>query len=223
MRVDFTRQYTKYTTGNIEFYLKSYLHQSILLHCLLSKKWYSFHSRSNAYLRSLQATLQSKTKAELNAGDNKLRVVALKLTNNLHLLIRDLFKKPPAFKAIVGLSWISPNAGSPGAKRPLAYEEDVGSAGGKRRGGQEPYRPPRGKFSERAGAPPAMRGRGRRFWRLWESGVICARDLGWVRWQVSREKGKSVSSWWGKLLACGWSEQLSVYVRGQLDPADNFR
>ena len=36
---------------------------------------------------------------------NKMRVMALKTTNNIHLLIKDLFHNPPSYKATILLSW----------------------------------------------------------------------------------------------------------------------
>lgn len=36
---------------------------------------------------------------------NKIKVVALKITSNINTLIKDLFHSPPAYKATITLSW----------------------------------------------------------------------------------------------------------------------
>lgn len=36
---------------------------------------------------------------------NKIKVVALKITSNINTLIKDLFHSPPAYKASITLSW----------------------------------------------------------------------------------------------------------------------
>ena len=108
-------------------------------------------SETQTYLKSLKETLQSKTKEDLKAADNKLRVVALKLTNNVNVLIRELFKNPPSYKAVITLSW-RPTVEA-GEKRPSAGGD---GAGGKqmKKDDRATYRPPQGKFSQKAGRPP---------------------------------------------------------------------
>jgi hypothetical protein len=41
----------------------------------------------------------------LKSEENKLKVMALKATNNINTLIRDLFKVPPSYKSTISLSW----------------------------------------------------------------------------------------------------------------------
>jgi hypothetical protein len=49
--------------------------------------------------------LEGKTGEALKTDENKIKVVALKITSNINALIRDLFHNPPSYKSILTLSW----------------------------------------------------------------------------------------------------------------------
>ncbi|TRY54831.1 hypothetical protein DNTS_001798 [Danionella cerebrum] len=57
------------------------------------------------YIRQLRVALQGKTGDALKTDENKIKVVALKITNNINVLIKDLFHNPPSYKSTVTLSW----------------------------------------------------------------------------------------------------------------------
>ncbi len=89
---------------------------------------------------------------------NRIRAVALKTTNNINILIKDLFHNPPSYKATVTLSFTRPAvakaaAEATGQKRPgitpVTFESD--SPPKKNKGEQRFYSPPSGKFSDKAG------------------------------------------------------------------------
>ena len=94
---------------------------------------------------------------------NKIKIVALRTTNNINTLIKDLFRNPPSYKAAVTLSF-KPLSAKPGAtadstaaKRPgitpITFQSgDETTKPKKGRGSEIPiYSPPAGKFSEKAG------------------------------------------------------------------------
>jgi len=113
-----------------------------------------------AYIKQLRAALQGATPEMLKTEENKIKSLALKTTSTINSLIKDLFYNPPAYKAVVTLSWKSeqpkkPTEAAPatGQKRsaitPVTFDKD---------GAKKPahndvkvYAPPGGKFSERAG------------------------------------------------------------------------
>lgn len=73
------------------------------------------HNLSNGctkYTEILSSQLRAVKSEDLKQEENKLRSVALRTTKNISVLIRDLFKKPPQFKASVVLS-CKPLAASP--------------------------------------------------------------------------------------------------------------
>lgn len=60
------------------------------------------------YIKKLREAISGKTEEELKMDENQLKVVALKTTNNINTLIKDLFHSPPSFKSIIHLSWKTP-------------------------------------------------------------------------------------------------------------------
>uniref|UniRef100_A0A1A7Z6C2 Apoptosis inhibitor 5 n=1 Tax=Iconisemion striatum TaxID=60296 RepID=A0A1A7Z6C2_9TELE len=110
------------------------------------------------YIRQLRVALQGKTGDALKTEENKIKVVALKITNNINVLIKDLFHNPPSYKSTVTLSW-KPVQKPEGvaAKRPST--EDMGSGGSTkkpvvplpRRDARQIYNPPSGKYSASIG------------------------------------------------------------------------
>lgn len=60
---------------------------------------------TQGYIKRLQEALRGKSKEQLGAPENRVKVTALKTTSNIGTLIRDLFHAPPSFKAQVQLSW----------------------------------------------------------------------------------------------------------------------
>ena len=57
------------------------------------------------YIKILREAIAGKSEEELKTEENQLKVVALKTTNNINTLIKDLFHSPPSFKSVVELSW----------------------------------------------------------------------------------------------------------------------
>uniref|UniRef100_G3NV06 Apoptosis inhibitor 5 n=1 Tax=Gasterosteus aculeatus aculeatus TaxID=481459 RepID=G3NV06_GASAC len=89
---------------------------------------------------------------------NKIKVVALKITNNINVLIKDLFHNPPSFKSTVSLSW-KPIQKSEAVAPKRPSTEEMGAADGTkkqvslqpRRDARQIYNPPSGKFSATIG------------------------------------------------------------------------
>eukprot|EP00057_Strongylocentrotus_purpuratus_P029157 XP_011683631.1 PREDICTED: apoptosis inhibitor 5-A [Strongylocentrotus purpuratus] len=126
------------------------------------------------YKRQLRLALEGKVGDQLKTDENKLKVVALRITSNIDLLTKDLFHNPPSYKSTVILSWrpvtkqpSSPKE-QPGQKRsnitPISFPEGVapakkksqnrGGGGGQKRSNRGMYAPPGGKYSQKAGSAP---------------------------------------------------------------------
>jgi hypothetical protein len=123
-----------------------------------------------AYIKQLRLALQGATPDSLKTEENKIKSLALKTTTNINSLIKDLFYNPPAYKAVITLSWKSEQTKKPampeavaGVKRsaitPVTFDSDAG-AKKPNKNDQKIYAPPSGKFSDKAGnyAGPAARG-----------------------------------------------------------------
>lgn len=114
------------------------------------------------YIRQLRVALQGKTGDALKTEENKIKVVALKITNNINVLIKDLFHNPPSYKSSVTLSWKpvqkteaaaaataapkrtgGPEEGAAAAKKPVPVPQ--------RRDARQIYNPPSGKYSATIG------------------------------------------------------------------------
>ncbi|XP_023614890.1 apoptosis inhibitor 5-like isoform X2 [Myotis lucifugus] len=86
---------------------------------------------------------------------NKIKVVALKITNNINVLIKDLFHIPPSYKSTVTLSWKPVQKVEIGQKR--ATEDTTSgsppkkSPAGPKRDARQIYNPPSGKYSSNLG------------------------------------------------------------------------
>ncbi|XP_053417948.1 apoptosis inhibitor 5 isoform X1 [Nycticebus coucang] len=103
------------------------------------------------YIRQLRLALQGKTGEALKTEENKIKVVALKITNNINVLIKDLFHIPPSYKSTVTLSWKPVQKVEMGQKR-AAEDTTSGSppkksAAGPKRDARQIYNPPSGKYS----------------------------------------------------------------------------
>lgn len=134
------------------------------------------------YIKCLKTTLQGKAGETLKTDQKKTLSIALEVTNNISSLIKDLFYNPPAYKAIVVLSFKKQNQAvkkqattpaatqqqsqtqtpSPpvtGTKRPsftpVTFSSDE-PAKKLAKTEQKRYAPPGGKFSEKAGVYPAQ-------------------------------------------------------------------
>uniref|UniRef100_A0A2K6SPN1 Apoptosis inhibitor 5 n=1 Tax=Saimiri boliviensis boliviensis TaxID=39432 RepID=A0A2K6SPN1_SAIBB len=103
------------------------------------------------YIRQLRLALQGKTGEALKTEENKIKVVALKITNNINVLIKDLFHIPPSYKSTVTLSWKPVQKVEIGQKR--ASEDTTSgsppkkSSAGPKRDARQIYNPPSGKYS----------------------------------------------------------------------------
>lgn len=107
------------------------------------------------YIRQLRLALQGKTGEALKTEENKIKVVALKITNNINVLIKDLFHIPPSYKSTVTLSWKPVQKVEIGQKR---ANEDTTSGSppkkpptGPKRDARQIYNPPSGKYSSNLG------------------------------------------------------------------------
>ncbi|CAI5763637.1 apoptosis inhibitor 5 [Podarcis lilfordi] len=107
------------------------------------------------YIRQLRLALQGKTGEALKTEENKIKVVALKITNNINVLIKDLFHIPPSYKSTVTLSWKPVQKSEAGQKR---ASEDAASdlptkkaPAGPKRDARQIYNPPSGKYSSNLG------------------------------------------------------------------------
>lgn len=135
------------------------------------------------YKRQLRLALQGKSGDELKTDENKLKVVALRITSNIDILTKDLFHNPPSYKSSIILSWRPVNRQpaaaakeQPGQKRsnitPITFPDGStpakksqnkarggrgggGGGGGQRRGNRTMYTPPGGRYSQKAGSAPA--------------------------------------------------------------------
>ncbi|KAM5248041.1 apoptosis inhibitor 5 isoform 3-T3 [Ctenodactylus gundi] len=103
------------------------------------------------YIRQLRLALQGKAGEALKTEENKIKVVALKITNNINVLIKDLFHIPPSYKSTVTLSWKPVQKVEIGQKR---ASEDTTSGSppkkapaGPKRDARQIYNPPSGKYS----------------------------------------------------------------------------
>ncbi|XP_060695060.1 apoptosis inhibitor 5 [Hemiscyllium ocellatum] len=106
------------------------------------------------YIRQLRLALQGKTGEALKTEENKIKVVALKITNNINVLIKDLFHNPPSYKSTVTLSWKPVQKAEVGQKR--MAEENTSSPPKKqspaqKRDTRQIYNPPSGKYSSNLG------------------------------------------------------------------------
>nr|KAF6463882.1 apoptosis inhibitor 5 [Rousettus aegyptiacus] len=103
------------------------------------------------YIRQLRLALQGKTGEALKTEENKIKVVALKITNNINVLIKDLFHIPPSYKSTVTLSWKPVQKVEIGQRR--ASEDTTSgsppkkSPAGPKRDARQIYNPPSGKYS----------------------------------------------------------------------------
>ncbi|XP_072034735.1 apoptosis inhibitor 5-like [Amphiura filiformis] len=136
-----------------------------------------FARGTQLYMKQLRLALQGKSGADLKSDENKLKLVALRVTTNINVLIKDLFHNPPSYKSTVMLSWkpaqrsssesgtqpqqtqkrsnITPitfSDGSPPSKKP----QQGNKGGNKNRGQRTMYTPPGGKYSNKAGAAPTF-------------------------------------------------------------------
>ncbi|KAG1933247.1 Apoptosis inhibitory protein 5 (API5) [Pimephales promelas] len=114
------------------------------------------------YIRQLRVALQGKTGDALKTEENKIKVVALKITNNINVLIKDLFHNPPSYKSTVTLSW-KPVQKAEGAAVAIGQKrrsgEDMGTPATTkklpttlpRRDARQIYNPPSGKYSASIG------------------------------------------------------------------------
>ncbi|KAF1637280.1 Apoptosis inhibitor 5, partial [Eudyptes filholi] len=108
------------------------------------------------YIRQLRLALQGKTGEALKTEENKIKVVALKITNNINVLIKDLFHIPPSYKSTVTLSWKPVQKADASQKR--ASEDTTSSSppkkasAGPKRDARQIYNPPSGKYSSNLGS-----------------------------------------------------------------------
>ncbi|XP_063877428.1 apoptosis inhibitor 5-like [Scylla paramamosain] len=123
---------------------------------------------SQAYQKRLREALANKTGEELKTEENKIKLIALRTTANINVLIKDLFHQPPSYKANISLSWKPTTSGGKAVtngteKRhpPITFESSPNKS---QKVERQIYAPPRDKYSQRAGQYSGggnFRGRGR--------------------------------------------------------------
>ena len=64
-----------------------------------------FARGAQGYMKKLRESLQVKTDDQMKDENSRITVTALRTTTNINILIRDLFRNPPSYKAIVTLSF----------------------------------------------------------------------------------------------------------------------
>ncbi len=63
------------------------------------------------YIKKIRESLQEVSGDQMKDDESRIKVTALRTTSNVNSLIRDLFRNPPVFKAVVTLSF-KPTANS---------------------------------------------------------------------------------------------------------------
>uniref|UniRef100_A0A286XDH9 Apoptosis inhibitor 5 n=1 Tax=Cavia porcellus TaxID=10141 RepID=A0A286XDH9_CAVPO len=135
---------------------------------LNAEKLKDFKIRLQYFARGLK--VYGKKGEALKTEENKIKVVALKITNNINVLIKDLFHIPPSYKSTVTLSWKpvqKVEIGSPPRKSPAGPKRDA----------RKIYNPHSGKCSSNLGNfNYEQRGafRGSRGGRGWEAQGNCS-------------------------------------------------
>nr|XP_006642504.2 PREDICTED: apoptosis inhibitor 5 [Lepisosteus oculatus] len=105
------------------------------------------------YIRQLRVALQGKTGDALKTDENKIKVVALKITNNINVLIKDLFHNPPSYKSTVTLSWKPVQKVEAAGLKRTTSDDTTSSTPSKKpsplpkRDSRQIYNPPSGKYS----------------------------------------------------------------------------
>lgn len=121
-----------------------------------------FAKGTQSYIKELRNSISNTSITAKENEENKIRRVALRVTTNIDLLIKDFFHNPPSYKSVITLSWKLDNqiqkgnneqaAAVPGnnAKRSLsvsnvetANESDMN----KKKPERGIYQPPSGKYS----------------------------------------------------------------------------
>lgn len=129
------------------------------------------------YIKKLNEFLSSEG-SKVSDEDFKIKKMALRSTENIQAMIKDLFHSPPSYKAVVVLSWLPVPEKKAAKRKPIAYEEKtvsgskvpkkvvqtkplymdkIGGRGGGKRGGARVsnYRPsPRGVKPSGVYTPP---------------------------------------------------------------------
>ncbi|XP_055684855.1 apoptosis inhibitor 5 homolog [Lutzomyia longipalpis] len=118
---------------------------------------------TQGYIKRLQESMKDK-KEDDNSEEKKIKLTALRTTNNISALIRDLFHSPPSFKTKITLSWIEKKevvqreAAATKRHAPITFDHKSGGGGGgidskkprnNANGTQKMYTPPSGKYSGR--------------------------------------------------------------------------
>ncbi|KAM9301614.1 apoptosis inhibitor 5 [Gastrophryne carolinensis] len=110
------------------------------------------------YIKQLRLALQGKSGDALKTEENKIKVVALKITNNINVLIKDLFHNPPSYKSTVTLSWkpvqktdIAQKRTSEDSTTSTSSSPPKKPIAGPKRDSRQIYNPPSGKYSSSLG------------------------------------------------------------------------
>ena len=116
-----------------------------------------FAKGTQNYIKELRGLLSAAPSAGSNSEETKVRRVALKVTTNIDLLIKDFFHNPPSYKTLVTPSWKASELQQQQQqqnKRSLSV--DNGAEGGDQHKKRVPergiYQPPSGKYSVNANA-----------------------------------------------------------------------
>jgi len=74
------------------------------------------------YIKKLNEFLSSPEGSKVSDEDFKIKKIALRSTENIQAMIKDLFHSPPSYKATVVLSWLPPPEKKAVKRKPIAYD-----------------------------------------------------------------------------------------------------
>ncbi|CAH0388790.1 unnamed protein product [Bemisia tabaci] len=111
---------------------------------------------TQGYLKKLKESVEGKSSEDLKSEECKIKVLALKTTNNINTIIKDLFHVPPSFKTNVNLSWrptvsttkssaATTNGTAVKRHKPITFDSSPSAKLAKT--DAKVYTPPSGKFS----------------------------------------------------------------------------
>lgn len=101
------------------------------------------------YIKELRNSLSNTSVTVKENEENKIRRVALKVTTNIDILIKDLFHNPPSYKSHINLSWKVVEQNSLAPKRSLSVSniDNNHDNDGVKKPTRGVYQPPTGKYS----------------------------------------------------------------------------
>lgn len=108
------------------------------------------------YIKELRNSLNNNPIGAKESEENKIRRVALKVTTNIDVLIKDLFHNPPSYKISINLSWKVAERNPLPPKRSLSVSSIDNSevSDNVKKPTRGVYQPPTGKYSTNTTSAP---------------------------------------------------------------------